>query len=63
MKRENKIKSTVNDLDIKRLTCWKRFTAESDIWEKEEDLEHARELVDEFEGRLSTEVRRQEGEN
>ena len=40
--------------------CWKRFTAENDIWEREKDLENARELVEEFEGRLSTEVRRQE---
>ena len=34
---------------------------ENDTWEKEEDLEHAREPVDEFEERLSTEVRQQEG--
>ena len=39
--------------------------AESDIWKREEDLEHARELVNEFkgrmnaEGRMNTEVRRQ----
>ena len=38
----------------------KRFTAEHDTWEKEEDLENVKELVNEFEGRLSTEVRRQE---
>ena len=31
--------------------------AENDIWEKEKDLENAKELVDEFE---ETEVRRQE---
>jgi len=30
------------------LVRWKRFIAESDIWEKKEDLEHTRELVDEF---------------
>ena len=41
------------------LVWWKGFMAESDTWEKEEDLEHARELVDEFKGRLNTEVRRQ----
>ena len=40
------------------LVCWKGLTAESDIWEREEDLEHARELVDEFKGRLSMEARR-----
>jgi len=31
------------------------------MWEKEEDLENTKELVDEFEGRLEVEVRRQEG--
>jgi len=35
--------------------------AENNTWEKEEDLENARELVDKFEGRMSVEVRRQEG--
>ena len=33
--------------------------AEYDSWEKEEDLENAKELVAEFEGRMNTEVRRQ----
>jgi len=33
--------------------------AENDIWEKEEDLRHTRELVDEFEERLGVEVRKQ----
>ena len=33
---------------------------ESDIWEKEEDLENAKELVDKFKEKLNTEVRRQE---
>jgi len=33
--------------------------AESNTWENKEDLEHARELVDEFKGRLNTEARRQ----
>jgi len=42
------------------LVQWKRFIVKSNIWEKEEDLENARELVDEFEGRLGAEVRRQE---
>jgi len=32
--------------------------AESDTWEREEDLENTKEMVDEFEKRLSTEVRR-----
>ena len=42
----------------KYLVCWKGFTAENDTWEKEEDLENERELVDKFEGRVSAEVRR-----
>ena len=37
---------------------WKRFIAESDIWEKEKDLENTKELVNEFKGRLEIEVRR-----
>ena len=41
----------------KYLVRWKRFTAENDTWEKKEDLENAKELVDKFEGRLNTEVR------
>jgi len=44
----------------KYLVQWKRFTAESDTWERKEDLEHARELVNEFEERMNAEVRRQE---
>ena len=39
---------------------WKGFMAESEMWEKEEDLENAKELVNKFEGRLGAEVRRQE---
>ena len=41
----------------KYLVRWKEFTAENDIWEKKEDLKNAKELVDEFEGRLNVEVR------
>jgi len=32
--------------------------AEYDSWEKKEDLENAKKLVAEFEGRLNAEVRR-----
>jgi len=32
----------------------------SNIWEREEDLENAKELVDEFKEKLEAEVRRQE---
>jgi len=41
----------------KYLIRWKRFIAESNTWKKEEDLRNARELVNNFEGRLGTEVR------
>ena len=34
--------------------------AEHDTWEKEENLGNAREVLEEFEGRMNTEVRRQE---
>jgi len=37
---------------------WKEFTTESNTWEREENLGNARELVNEFEGRLSAEVRK-----
>ena len=33
---------------------------EHDIWEREENLGNTREAVEEFEGRMSAEVRRQE---
>jgi len=37
---------------------WKRFIVEHDTWEREENLGNAREIVEELEGRMSTEVRR-----
>jgi len=33
---------------------------EHDIWEKREDLENTREVLEEFEGRMNVKVRRQE---
>jgi len=44
----------------KYLVRWKRFTAEHDTWEKREALENAEEVLEEFEGRMNAEVRRQE---
>jgi len=44
----------------KYLVQWKGFTAESDIWEKREDLGNVREALEEFKGRMNVEVRRQE---
>ena len=41
------------------LVWWKGFTAEHNSWEKEEDLENAKELVAEFERRMNIKVRRQ----
>ena len=42
---------------VKYLVHWKGFTAESDTWERERDLENAQKTVADFEGRLSAEVR------
>jgi len=39
---------------------WKGFTAEHNTWERKEDLENARKALEEFEGRMNTEIRRQE---
>jgi len=44
---------------IKYLVQWKEFTVKHDSWEKEENLENAKELVAEFEERVNTKVRRQ----
>ena len=49
-------KSKIREV-IKYLVQWKRFTAESNTWEKEEDLENVKEVVIEFERRISTEIR------
>ena len=45
---------------MKYLVQWKIFIAEHDSWEKEKNLENAKKLVAEFEGRMNAEVRRQE---
>jgi len=45
----------------KYLVQWKGFMVEHDTWEKKEDLVNAREAVDKFKEKISTEVRRQEG--
>ena len=38
----------------------KGFIAEHDTWERKEDLGNAKEMLEEFEGRMNAEVRRQE---
>ena len=52
-------KRKIREVD-KYLVQWKGFTAEHDIWGKKEDLGNTREVLEEFEGRMNTEVRRQE---
>jgi len=42
---------------VKYLVQWKGFIVESNIWEKEENLKNIKEVVAEFERRMSTKVR------
>ena len=42
---------------IKYLVCWKGFTVKNNTWEKKEDLENSKKLVEEFEGRIEVKVR------
>ena len=44
----------------KYLVRWKGFIVEGDIWERKENLKNAGEALEEFEGRMNTEIRRQE---
>jgi len=44
----------------KYLVRWKGFTAEGDTWERKESLKNAGEALEEFEGRMNVEIRRQE---
>jgi len=44
----------------KYLVWWKGFIAEGDTWERKENLKNAEEALEEFEGRMSAEVRMQE---
>jgi len=44
----------------KYLVWWKGFTAEGDTWEKKENLKNAGKALEEFEGRMNAEIRRQE---
>ena len=45
---------------VKYLVQWKGFTAEHDIWEREENLGNIRKAIEKFKERMSVEVRRQE---
>ena len=44
----------------KYLVQWKEFIVEGDTWERKKNLKNAEEALEEFEGRMSAEVRRQE---
>jgi len=44
----------------KYLVRWKGFTAEGDTWERKENLKNVEEALEEFEGMMSAEIRRQE---
>jgi len=61
---EWKIEKILNKRKIrgvdKYLVRWKRFMAEHDTWKRKEDLGNAREVLEEFEGKMNAEVRRQE---
>jgi len=62
--KEWKVEKILNKRKIremeKYLVCWKGFMAEHDTWERREDLGNAKEVLEEFKGRMDTEVRRQE---
>ena len=44
----------------KYLVQWKGFTAEGDTWGRKKDLKNAVEVLGEFEGRMNSEIRKQE---
>jgi len=44
----------------KYLVWWKEFMVEGDTWERKENLKNAGEALEEFEGRMNAEIRRQE---
>ena len=45
---------------VRYLVRWKRFMVKHDSWEREKDLENTKDVVAEFEERMSIEIRRQE---
>jgi len=44
----------------KYLVHWKGFTAKHDSWKRREDLGNAKAVLEDFEGRMEVEIRRQE---
>ena len=61
---EQKVEKILNKKKIreveKYLVQWKGFMAERDIWERKESLKNVGEALEEFEGRMNMEIRRQE---
>ena len=45
---------------VRYLVRWKGFIVKHDSWEREKDLENTKDVVAEFEERMSIEIRRQE---
>ena len=62
--KEWEVERILNKKKIRRvkkyLVRWKGFTAEGDTWERKENLKNAEEALEEFEGRMNAEIRRQE---
>ena len=52
---EQKVEKILNRRKVRKvmkyLVCWKRFTIKNDRWEKKEDLENSKKLVEEFKGK------------
>ena len=62
--KEQEVEKILNKRKLRRvrkyLVYWKGFTVEHDTWKKREDLGNTREAVEEFEKRMSAEIRKQE---
>jgi len=52
-------KRKIREVD-KYLVCWKEFTVEHDSWERRKDLGNVKAVLEDFEGRIEAEIRRQE---
>ena len=61
---EQKVEKILNKKKIKGiekyLVRWKRFIAEPNTWVKKEELGNAKEVLEDFEGRMEVEIRKQE---
>ena len=62
--KEWEVKKILNKKKIrgieKYLVWWKGFTTEGNTWKRKENLKNAEELIEEFEEKMNTEVKRQE---